>query len=189
MDKNLEQDNTDRYVEYINEHILGKIDYDKLENDYGTKEKAYTKAVLHALHKAAVTAYGTDYFDGFDKNEYVLLPGIIRSRVFNHICLALLEIDLESSGEHCDTTFLSRYGLLRQFDENRPPKAAKIISDLYSNYEYAYTIGIETDHHVDFDRLHPDIIEILNTFENYEFTPIEQQDKAGNVNDTEGVER
>lgn len=39
------------YVDYINANVLPKIDYERLQADYGTEEKAYAKSVLNALHQ------------------------------------------------------------------------------------------------------------------------------------------
>lgn len=169
MNQDLSQDNTDRYVEYINENILKKIDYKKLQESYGTDDKAYAKSVLNALSQSAVEIYGTSYFDGFDENEYVLLPGIVRSREHGNVCLALLEIDLQSSGEHCNTDFLVQYGCIPQFHEETPDEVRNFVSKTYGVYDYCYTLGIETDHHVEFENIHPDMMEILNTFEQYPY--------------------
>lgn len=60
--------------------MLPKIDFVKLQASYGTKEKSYAKGVLNALHQATISIYGTNYFDGHDGNEFVLIPGIVRSK-------------------------------------------------------------------------------------------------------------
>lgn len=175
MNTDLTEDNTDRYVEYINKSILSKIEYEKLQESYGTEEKAYAKQVLNALSQAAVECYGTAYFDGFDENEYVVLPGIIRSRTNGNICLGLLEIDLQSSGEHCGTTFLVNHGCVPQFSEEIPDNVRNFVRETYGNYEYMYTIGIETDHHVDLETTHEDIREMLDTFEDYSFEMFDEE--------------
>lgn len=54
---------------------------------------------MNALHTAAVEAYGTNYLEDGGDLDYVMLPGIIQSRVTGNLCIALLEIDLMSSGE------------------------------------------------------------------------------------------
>ncbi|MFI3226536.1 MAG: hypothetical protein R3Y09_03895 [Clostridia bacterium] len=167
MNRDLSEDNTDRYVEFIEKNILQKIDYDLLQQSYDTKEKAYAKSVLNSLSQAAVQHYGTAYFDGFDENEYVLLPSIIRSDITGNICIALLEIDLLSSGEHCNTIFLVKYGCIPQLSYEIPKKIKSFIRNTYGSYEYMYTLGIEIDHHVDIDTTHENILEILNTFEQY----------------------
>lgn len=55
----------------------------------------------------------------------------------------------------------------------------------YGSYDYAYTLMIENDHHVDFNNLHPDIEKMLNTFERYSFSPIEKHQNE----DTQDIER
>lgn len=190
MNQDLSQDNTDRYVEYINENILNKIDYKKLQESYETDNKAYAKSVLNALSQSAVEFYGTSYFDGFDENEYVLLPGIVRSREHGNICLALLELDLKSSGEHYNTNFLVQYGCIPQFHEETPDEVRNFIKNTYGVYDYCYTIGIETDHHVEFEKIHPDMMEILNTFEQYYYDFLEENTITLNTsNEEQDIER
>lgn len=162
-----EEENINRYSDRINNTVLCNIDYDKLQDSYGTTDKAYAKAVLNELTQIAVEEYGTDYFDGFDKNEYVLVPGVLRNKATNEMCVALLELDLTSSGEHFNTYFLTKHGCVEQGDTEMPDSLRSFIRETYGSYEYAYPIGIETDHHVDFDNLHKDLQEFLDTFENY----------------------
>ncbi|MFI3238792.1 MAG: DUF5688 family protein [Lachnospiraceae bacterium] len=181
VDEDITTDRTQEYVDYINENILSKIDYKQLQESYGTEEKTYAKTVLNALSQAAVEHYGTEYFDGFDENEYVVLPGIIRSKDNGNICLGLLEIDLQSSGEHCGTDFLVKYGCIPQFDEKSSEEVRSFIRTTYGSYDYMYTLGIETDHHVDIDSTHKDIREILDTFQNYPigmFDEVVQKDEV-----------
>lgn len=174
-DEDITRDMTQEYVDYINENILSKIDYEQLQESYGTEEKAYAKTVLNALSQAAVEHYGTAYFDGFDENEYVVLPGIIRSKDNGNICLGLLEIDLQSSGEHCGTDFLVKYGCVPQFNEEMPDEVRSFLRNTYGSYDYMYTLGIETDHHVDLESAHEDIREMLDTFEDYSFEMFDEE--------------
>lgn len=172
LETSVDSNRTENYVDYINENILPNIDYELLQASYQSEDKSYAKSILNALHKAAIEQYGTNYFDGHDGNEYVLLPGVVRGKKTGNMGIVLLEIDLLSSGEHCGTDFLTKYGVLNQFDDKRPEMISAFLSETYGSYDYAYTLIIENDHHVDFEDLHPDIAEMLNTFEAYS---IEQQ--------------
>lgn len=189
MEKN-QLDKIDEYIEKINETVLSKISYDRLQADYKTAEKAYAKSVLNALHNAAVEVYGTDYLQEDGNLEYVLLPGIIQSKATGNLCIGLLEIDLLSSGEHCGTDFLTRYGCVNQSDSEMPGKVKHYLHDMYGSYDYAYTVRLENDIHIDPRRFSPEIREMLDTFKNYEFEPVESKYVLGNVNaDDEELER
>lgn len=68
------------YVDYINKNVLPKINYDRLQADYETAEKAYAKSVLNALHQGVVAVYGIETFDRDTADGYVLLPGVVQSK-------------------------------------------------------------------------------------------------------------
>ena len=88
------------YVDYINRNVLNRINYARLQEDYQTEEKAYAKSVLDALHQGVLEVYGTETFDRDTLEEgFVLLPGVLQSREKSNVCIALLELDLSSSGE------------------------------------------------------------------------------------------
>lgn len=159
--------NLDNFVDRINGGILGSIDYDKLHNSYSTKDKEYAKAVLNELTRIATEEYGSDYLCDGDGNDFVLIPGVVVSRDTKNICVVLLELDLESSGEHYNTFFLTKHGCLEQFNINDPEETREFIRQTYGSYEYAYSIGIESDHHVDFGNLDPALQDFLDTFEKH----------------------
>nr|WP_319489295.1 hypothetical protein [uncultured Caproiciproducens sp.] len=71
------------------------------ENLHGAQNKDYAKAVLHLLHQAMVQCFGTDFLtEGV--TDYVMVPGVVQSKEKGNLCIALLELDLTSSGEHYD---------------------------------------------------------------------------------------
>lgn len=104
----MEHDKTSIYVDYLNQKVLPTIDYDRLQASYGTQVKDYAKSVLHLLYKAMVQCYGTDCLtEGV--TDYVMVPGVVQSKEKRNLCIALLELDLTSSGEHYETNFLTGY--------------------------------------------------------------------------------
>ena len=178
-------DKIDQYIETINRNVLSKTSYDRLQADYATEEKAYAKGVLNALHMAAVEVYGSDCLEDGGELEYVLLPGIIQSKANGNLCIGLLEIDLLSSGEHCGTDFLTRFGCVNQSDSEMPGKVKRFLSNTYGAYDYAYTLQLENDIHIDPSRFSPEIREMLDTFKDYDFVPVESKYVIGNVNEPE----
>lgn len=61
----------------------------------------------------------------------------------------------------------------------------RYLGDMYGFYDYAYTLEIENDIHVDPQRISPEIREVLDTFRDYSFVPVESKYVIGNVNEPE----
>lgn len=80
-------DQYERYIDYINKNILPYIDYNRLQESYGTEDKSYAKMTLYTLHEAARQIYGPALFchGGLD---FALVPGVISSRENGNVCLA-----------------------------------------------------------------------------------------------------
>lgn len=163
------------YVDYINANVLPKVDYERLQSDYGTEEKAYAKSVLNALHQGLQKVYGTETFDRETAGGYVLLPGVVQSQNTGELCIVLLELDLQSSGEHCATDFLIRYGCISQFEPEMPDKVRTFLKDTYGAYEYGYTATLTDDIHVDKGRLPQAMRELLENFRGHEFVPCDMR--------------
>lgn len=171
------------YVDYINANVMTKIDYERLQLDYATEEKAYAKSVLNALHQGVQVVYSTEIFDRDTAGGYVLLPGVVQSKDTGELCIALLELDLQSSGEHCATDFLIRYGCISQFEQDMPDDVRKFLRETYGAYDYGYTATLNDDIHVDKSRLPPKMREVLEHFKEHEFIPCDPKHIIGNVND------
>ncbi|KXL53862.1 hypothetical protein CLNEO_10880 [Anaerotignum neopropionicum] len=162
----MEQDKTSIYVDYLNQKVLPAINYDRLQASYGTQDKDYAKAVLHLLHQAMVHCYGTDYLtEGV--TDYVMVPGVVQSKEKGNLCIALLELDLTSSGEHYETKFLTGYGILPQSDPELPDHIRAYIRDTFIPYDYGYTAAIPSDIHVNKSSLPEAVREMLSTFQNH----------------------
>lgn len=167
-----------RYVDYINAKVLPKINYERLQADYGTEEKAYAKSVLNALHQGLLTVYGTETFDRETAGGYVLLPGVVQSKATGELCIALLELDLQSSGEHCGTDFLVRYGCISQLEPEIPDEVRKFLRDTYGAYDYGYTAKLTADIHVNKARLPQAMREVLEDFRQHEFVSCDERQGA-----------
>lgn len=182
-----------RYVDYINANVLPKIDYERLQADYGTEEKSYAKSVLNALHQGLLKEYGTETFGRDAAGLYVLLPGVVQSKATGQLCIALLELDLQSSGEHCGTDFLIRYGCINQNEPEMPGKVRQFLKDTYGAYEYGYTATLTDDIHVDKAKLPSAMRELLEDFRQHEFVPFDVrqslQSEAPDRSDGEDFER
>ncbi|QNK42205.1 hypothetical protein [Caproicibacter fermentans] len=162
--------NLDRYIDFLNAHILPFIDYSELERSYHTPEKAYAKGVLNLLHTAMAEQYGSTQLScgyGNGQEDYAVLPGVIRGKKTGDLAVALLGIDLQSSGEHCETEALCRYGVVTQGDSRLSKQVADEFSAKFIPYDYGYTADVPGDIHVSKNELPDEIKEILDTFQNY----------------------
>jgi len=102
------------YIERLNK-ILPTVDFTKLDESCNSADDSYAKDILKQMHDAFVETYGTDYLDsGY---EFVELPAIIQGRNTGHIGLGIVTLDLESSGEHWGTFFLTPRGVIDQGSE------------------------------------------------------------------------
>jgi hypothetical protein len=165
---------TDQYVDYINSHILPFIDYYELQASYDT-DMAYAKGILNRLHEAMITVYGGERLDeGGGDEGFVVIPGVARGRDSGKICVALLDLDLSSSGEHWGTSFLCKYGVIAQDgivrvsnnDAVLKSEIAEVVST-YLPYDYCYTASIPDDIHIDKSRLPEEIKAALKDFRNH----------------------
>jgi hypothetical protein len=148
------------YIERLNA-ILPTVDFAKLDRSCNSKDDSYAKEILKRMHDTCVEVYGTDHF-GSHSYEFIEFPAVIRGRNTGHIGLGIVTLDLESSGEHWGTFFLTPKGVIEQGGENIKPNHSKYLSTVYIPYDYWYTVSVERDHHVDFDNVPEKVAALLN---------------------------
>jgi len=175
-----------KFVEYINSHILPFIDYGELQKSYDT-DMEYAKGILHRLHNAMIKTYGDEHLDYMSGEEgFVMIPAVVRGIESEKMCIALVDLDLHSSGEHWGTSFLCKYGVIDQSGEfiknNSILKAETAeINAMYLPYDYCYTASIPCDIHIDENRLPKKIKEVLRDFRNYRVTLQHEQEEKPSV--------
>lgn len=151
--KNPDSDHMDRYYDCALD-ILREVDYKLLDASCNGVNAEYARDILAQLHELFLEVYGRDVLQMYDY-EYVMVPAVIRGIETGHIGLALLTLDLTSSGEPCGTVYLTHDGIAdddsSDFSEKKP-----IIKQLYLPYQYWYTPEIEGDIHFD-DEIPEDI--------------------------------
>lgn len=133
----------------------------KLDQSCNSAEDDYAKEILKQMHDAFVEVYGTDYLNN-SNYEFVELPAVIQKRNTGHIGLGIVSLDLDSSGEHWGTFFLTPMGVIGQGNEKLQPTQSSYLSTVYIPYNYWYTISIERDHHKDFENAPEKIADKLN---------------------------
>ena len=163
---------TDQYIEYINKKILLFIDYKKLQTSYDT-DMVYAKGILNRLHEAMAGVYGSEQLGSEDGDDgFVVIPGVVQGRETGKVCLALLDIDLSSSGEHWGTAFLVEGGIISQneaYSKDGGEEAAEMRKMIapYGVYDYCYTAKIPDDIHVRINQLPVALLDVLKDFRNY----------------------
>lgn len=139
------------------------IDYERLWKSYDTEKMVYAKIVLYDLHEAARQIYG-DCLSCHGDLDFAVLPGVLQSKSTGKLCVGLFGIDLRSSGEHCSTFFLTRYGAVAQGDENESEEVLHELSRIYGPYDYRYTIPVCGDIHIREEETPEKIRKFLDSF-------------------------
>ena len=144
----------------VNKNVLSKIKRNDLSNTEGMK------VILSKLTKEFHDIYGKDpIYRGMSElkedGDFVYAPGLVRARETGKVRLALLVLDVSSSGEHWDTVFLTENALFFQSSKKRD-FICEAILDEFVPYDYCYSIDIEDDIHIDNDDIHPDMKNILD---------------------------
>ena len=124
--------------------VLNNVHFVRLECSCMSPNKSYAGEVLKEMHGAFVKTYGTDYLEE-GEFEFVNIPAVIRSRNTGKLCLGIVTLDLESSGEHWGTDFLTPYGVVSQGDPNMNADLQQYIRDSFVPYDYWYTADVERE--------------------------------------------
>ena len=85
------------FIDKINE-ILDKTDFLLLNTSCNTENTSYAAEKLLAMHQAFEEVYGEGYVD--ESYGMIMVPAVVRGRESGIQALALVTLDLESSGEH-----------------------------------------------------------------------------------------
>ena len=141
----------------INE-ILKETDFYLLNVSCNGGDTAYAAQKLLAMHQAFETVYGEGYVD--EEYGMVMMPAVVCGRDSGIRTLALVTLDLESSGEHFGTIFMTPGGLLEQGSSSLSEKQKQALAEYYIPYDYWYTPLVERDHHVDFTQMPEEVADI-----------------------------
>ncbi len=140
------------------EALFSEIDFSKLNISCNNDDTSYAAEVLFKMHDTFEDVY--DAFELEEEYGMVLLPAVVRGIETKNNCLALVMIDLESSGEHWGTTFLTPLGLITQGDPELTVEEEQFIRETYGCYDYWYTPPVRNDIHIDFENMPEQVIKI-----------------------------
>ena len=145
------------FINKINE-ILEKTDFKLLNMSCNSENTSYAAEKLFAMHQAFETVYGEGYVD--EAYGMVMMPAVVCGRDSGIRTLALVTLDLESSGEHFGTIFMTPGGMMEQGTSSLSEKQKQALAEYYIPYDYWYTPLVERDHHVDFTQMPEEVADI-----------------------------
>ncbi len=160
------------FIDKVNE-ILETIDFKQLNMSCNSEDTSYAAEKLLAMHQTFEEVYGEGYVD--ESYGMVMMPAVVRGRESGIQALALVTLDLESSGEHWGTTFMSPGGLLVQGHAHLTEEQKRAIREYYIPYDYWYTPLVERDHHVNFTDIPEEVVNIRRLVDEYPVTGQTQQ--------------
>mgnify|MGYP003254028143 FL=1 len=123
------------FIDKINE-ILEKTDFKLLNMSCNSENTSYAAEKLFAMHQAFEEVYGEGYVE--EGYGMVMMPAVIRGRESGIHALAVVTLDLESSGEHWGTTFLSPGGPLVQGYVYLTEEQKQAIKEYYVPVSYTH---------------------------------------------------
>lgn len=133
------------YIQQLNDYLLPTIDFKELDDSCNSPDNQYAKETLKRMHDIFVDVYGTTELDS--SYGFVCVPAVIRGRYNNKTALGLVELDLESSGEHWGTTFFLHQGIVDQNSIEKTAAGARAVKP-FIPYNYWYTAQIPEDIHI-----------------------------------------
>jgi len=141
---------------------LDSIDFEKVVESYKNPELSDAKDLLKLMHEEFYEAFGTDHVDDIiDKDDiFIHLPAVLKSIETGEICIGMVYVDIESSGEHWGTQFAFNKGFVSQDDKNKKnPMVEK--KDAFGRYDYWYTPTYHGDIHTGLSSAPPDVRELI----------------------------
>lgn len=154
----------DDYLKAVNRDVLPGFHWIGLKQAYQNHDYEPVKQLLKKLHDAFLRVYGTDCLD--ESYDFILAPAAIRVRATGDIYAGLVELDLSSSGEHWDTSFITPCGVFSQSDETLNEQQREYVNS-FIPYDYYYTPDIPGDIHVDKENIPDDVREMLSYCNHY----------------------
>ena len=161
------------YLNAVNRDVLPGFHWLGLKQAYQNHDYEPVKQLLKKLHDVFLKVYGTDCLG--ESYDFILAPAAIRVRSTGDIYAGLVELDLSSSGEHWDTSFITPCGVFSQSDDSLNEQQHEYVNS-FIPYDYYYTPEIPGDIHVDKENIPDDVREMLSYCNAYYETDDVQQE-------------
>lgn len=167
----------EQFIDEVNK-VLAGVHLKQLDESLNGKGMEYAKEIISRIHQAFISVYGMEcLYEGVC--EFVQMPAIICGRNTGHLALGVVTIDMESSGEHWGTFFLTPLGVLEQGNPILTPQEKEYLNKEFIPYDYWYTPKVEGDIHVNFMAVPKKISELLEVCKT---EPVQEADNHMDMN-------
>lgn len=147
------------FAEYVNREVLSAVDWKRLKESYIAHDYGYMKELLKEMTDKFRELYSSDELS--EDMEFVLVPAVIRVRESGNLYAGIVQLDLESSGEHYGTDFFTHYGVMNMEDEDLAGNAREYLASFHP-YDYFPTIQYADDIHIDWSKCSEEIWNIID---------------------------
>ena len=137
-----------RFIDKVNKEAMPCFEWVGMRHAYQTGDMSCPTDFLKLLYEKFLEVYDPVLESGMGM---VTVPGVVET-ADGTVYVALIDIDVDSSGEHWGTAFFTPEGILQDHDEESWSKIRPFIP-----YKYWYAPTIENDCHVDWDEC-PDVV-------------------------------
>ena len=157
----------EEFVRSVNENVIRHIDWNTLSQEYENRDLTYATEILKQMHQEYVKTYGISY--AVRDMGFVTFPAVIQGQD-GAIYPGLVDLDLQSSGEHYGSSLITPFGVVNHNDsmtEREKGIMKTVIPYKYwytvIPYKYWYTVFFDGDIHVDNDHVPFEVEQMLET--------------------------
>ena len=150
------------YINNINMRI-NEFDFEKVAKSYKSPDHTEAKQLLKILHEEFCESFGTnsvdDLLDGDD--VFIHIPVVMKSHNTGEICVGLVYVDTESSGELYAAQFALSDGFV-SLDNNDKTNPMVQEQMRFGSFDYWFTVDYYDDIHSKQGQVPEEIKEILD---------------------------
>lgn len=139
------------------------VDIEKVVASYKTEDMIEAKKLLKSLTEEFKETYDVETIDEMvdDEDELVYIPAVIRGKESGAICVGLILVDLQSSGEPHGAQFVLHDRFYDEYEKDIP-KEVMNARERIGNYDHWYPLDYSGDIHVDFNNVPEDAQKMLD---------------------------
>jgi len=140
-----------------------KIDVTKAADSYKSEDKTEAKDLLKSMVEAFKDTYSVTDIDKIasDGEGFIHLPAVIKGCKSGALCVGLVYVDLQSSGELHNVQFALPGGFYEEYDKDMPKEAKNVRKEI-GEYDYWYPFDYSGDIHTNFNNVPDDVQKMLD---------------------------
>ena len=148
----------EEFVRSVNENVIRHINRRDLSHESKKRDLNYATEILKQMHREYVKTYGISY--AVRDMGFVTFPAVIQGQD-GSIYPGLVDLDLQSSGEHYGSSLVTPFGVVNHNDSmtERDQGIMKTVVP----YKYWYTVFFDGDIHIDNDHVPFEVEQMLET--------------------------